>query len=197
MVSPFKTTKKLVTIDTMSLDWGQLVGSIPSKAQSGREICHADRSIRSGAAAIDLAGIDKLAIDLDLGAAWTESSNSFALTPATLDIGGIAKAQCALRARQRAARACFRPIRPRLMGQAARIEAGTLEFSLRDSGVVDLVVAQFSRMQNVSRDAARRRLVESIKARREQVASANPDANAAVTHSPASSRRRARRCPSS
>ena len=29
---PFKATDQLVTIDTLSLDWGQLVGSIPSKA---------------------------------------------------------------------------------------------------------------------------------------------------------------------
>jgi hypothetical protein len=45
-------------------------------------------------------GIDKLAIDLDLGAARTESSNSFALAPAILDIGGVAIAR---RARQRPA----------------------------------------------------------------------------------------------
>ncbi|WP_346348231.1 hypothetical protein [Bradyrhizobium sp. 144] len=51
---------------------------------------------------------------------------------------------------------------------------------MRDSGVIDLVAAQFARMQNVSRDTARQALVESIKAKREQVASANPDANAAV-----------------
>ena len=66
------------------------------------------------------------------------------------------------------------------MGQAARIEADTLEFSLRDNGGVDLVVTQFARMQNVSRDAARQALVESIKAKREQLVSANPDADATV-----------------
>jgi hypothetical protein len=47
-------------------------------------------------------GIDKRAIDLDLGAAWTASSDSFALVPATLDIGGIARAQL----RQRPAVLC-------------------------------------------------------------------------------------------
>ncbi|MEY9237508.1 hypothetical protein ABIF78_009831 [Bradyrhizobium japonicum] len=32
VVSPFKNTRQLITIDTISLNWGQLVGSIPSKA---------------------------------------------------------------------------------------------------------------------------------------------------------------------
>ena len=31
VVAPYKNTKKLVTIDTLSLDWGQMIGSIPSK----------------------------------------------------------------------------------------------------------------------------------------------------------------------
>lgn len=179
VTAPFKTTNKLVMIDTLSLDWGQLVGSIPSKAHVvAKFVTPADPS---GPKQLPLiaSGIDKLAIDLDLGAAWTEQSNSFALTPATLDIGGIARAQLRM-ALGNVPREVFSADPAQLMGQAARIEAGTLEFSLRDSGVIDLVAAQFARMQNVSRDTARQALVESIKAKREQVASANPDANAAV-----------------
>jgi hypothetical protein len=70
-----------------------------------------------------LGGIDKLAIDLDLGAAWTGSSNSFALTPATLDIGGIARAQLRL-ALSNVPREVFSTDPAQFMGQAARIEAG-------------------------------------------------------------------------
>lgn len=179
VTAPFKTTKKLVMIDTLSLDWGQLVGSIPSKAHVvAKFVTPADPSDPKQIPLI-ASGIDKLAIDLDLGAAWTEQSGSFALTPATLDIGGIAKAQLRV-ALSNVPREMFSADPAQLMGQAARIEAGTLEFSLRDSGVVDLVAAQFARMQNVSRDTARQALVESIKAKREQFASANPDADAAV-----------------
>ncbi|WP_346731040.1 hypothetical protein [Bradyrhizobium sp. 35] len=93
MTAPFKTTNKLVMIDTLSLDWGQLVGSIPSKAHVvAKFVTPADPSDPKQLPLI-ASGIDKLAIDLDLGAAWTEQSNSFALTPATLDIGGNARAQ--------------------------------------------------------------------------------------------------------
>ncbi|MET4272290.1 MULTISPECIES: hypothetical protein [unclassified Bradyrhizobium] len=179
VTAPFKTTKKLVTIDTLSLDWGQLVGSIPSKAHVVAKLVTPTDPSDPNQLPLLAAGVDKLAIDLDLGAAWTEQSNSFALTPATLDIGGIARAQLRI-GLGNVPREVFSADPAQLMGQAAQIEAGTLEFSLRDGGVVDLVAAQFARMQNVSRDTARQALVESIKAKREQVASANPDANAAV-----------------
>ena len=179
VVAPFKTTKKLVTIDTLSLDWGQLVGSIPSKAHAVAKFVTPTDPSDPKQLPLIAAGIDKLAIDLDLGAAWTEASNSFALTPATLDIGGIAKAQLRI-ALGNVPRELFSADPAQLMGQAARIEADTLEFSLRDNGGVDLVVTQFARMQNVSRDAARQALVESIKAKREQLVSANPDADATV-----------------
>ena len=69
VTAPFKTTNKLVMIDTLSLDWGQLVGSIPSKAHVvAKFVTPADPS---GPKQLPLiaSGIDKLAIDLDLGAA--------------------------------------------------------------------------------------------------------------------------------
>jgi hypothetical protein len=179
VVVPFKTTRQFVTIDTISLNWGQLVGSIPSKAHVVAKFVTPTDPSDPKQLPLIAAGIDKLAIDFDLGAAWTESSNSFALTPATLDIGGVARAQLRI-ALGNVPREVFSADPAQLMGQAARIEAGTLEFSLRDNGGVDLAVMQFARMQNVSRDAARQALVESIKAKREQVASANPDADAAV-----------------
>lgn len=179
VTAPFKTTKKLVTIDTLSLDWGQLVGSIPSKAHVVAKFVTPTDPSDPRQLPLILGGIDKLAIGLDLGAAWTEQSNSFSLTPATLDIGGIAKMQLRI-ALGNVPREAFSADPAQLVGQAARIEAGTLEFSLRDNGGVDLAVTQFARTQNLSRDAARQALVESIRAKREQVASANPDAQAAV-----------------
>ena len=179
VVAPFKTTKKLITIDTLSLDWGQLVGSIPSKAHVVAKLVTPTDASDPKQLPLIASGIDKLAIDLDLGAAWSEPSNSFGLTPATLDIGGIAKAQLRV-ALGNVSREVFSSDPAQLMGQAGRIEAGALEISLHDNGGVDLVVSQFARMQNVSRDAARQSLIESIKANREQVASANPDADAAV-----------------
>ncbi|MGY8662172.1 hypothetical protein Q3C01_07365 [Bradyrhizobium sp. UFLA05-109] len=66
------------------------------------------------------------------------------------------------------------------MGQAANIEADSLEFSVRDNGLVDTAVTQNARGRNVSRDAARQTLVDSVKAQRAEIAAANPEAGAAV-----------------
>jgi hypothetical protein len=126
-----------------------------------------------------MAGVDKLAIDLDLGAAWTESSGAFALAPASIDLGNLARAQARL-ALANVPRGVFSLDPVQAMSQAGQIETGAIELSLRDSGVVDLVVAQFSRMQNVSRDAARSTIVEMIRAQGEKIAASNLDARVAV-----------------
>ena len=179
VVSPFKNTRQLVTIDTISLDWGQLVGSIPSKAHVVAKFVTPTDSSDPKQLPLIAAGIDKLAVNLDLGAAWTEQSNSFVLTPATLDIGGIARAQLRI-ALGNVPREVFSADPAQLMGQAAKIEAVALEFSLRDNGGVDSAVAQNARGRNVSRDAARQTLVDSVKAQRAEIAAANPEAGAAV-----------------
>lgn len=179
VAAPYRNTKKLVTIGTVSVDWGQLIDSIPSKAHVVAKFVTPTDPSDPKQLPLIASGIDKLAIDLDLGAAWTEQSGSFALAPATLDIGGIAKAQLRV-ALGNVPREMFSTEPAQVMGQAARIEAGAIAFSLRDNGGVDLAVAQFARVKNVSRDAARQALVGSIKAQREQFASASPDAGAAV-----------------
>jgi hypothetical protein len=179
VVSPFKNTRQLVTIDTISLNWGQLVGSIPSKANLVVKMVTPTDPSNPAQQPLIMAGVDKLAIDLDLGAAWTESSGAFALTPATIDLGNLAKAQARL-ALANVPRGLFTTDPVQAMGQVAQVETGAIELSLRDSGVVDLVVAQFSRMQNVSRDTARSAIVEMIRAQGEKIAASNLDAKVAV-----------------
>ncbi|MET4215840.1 hypothetical protein ABIB00_001027 [Bradyrhizobium sp. LB14.3] len=176
--APYKNTKKLVTIDTLSLDWGQMIGSIPSKVHAVAKMVMPTDPSDPKQITLMLSGIDKLAIDLDLGAAWTEQSNSFVLTPATLDIG-IAKVQLRI-ALSNVPREVFSTDPAQLMGQAARIEAVAFEFSVRDNGFVDSAVTQNARGRNVSRDAARQTLVDSVKAYRADIAAANPEAGTAV-----------------
>jgi hypothetical protein len=179
VVSPYKSTRQLVTIDTISLNWGQLVGSIPSKANLVVKMVAPTDPANPAQLPLTMAGIDKLAIDLDLGAAWTESSGAFALAPATIDLGNLAKAQARF-ALANVPRGMFTTDPVQAMSQAGQIETGAVELSLRDSGIVDLVVAQFARMQNVSRDVARSAIVEMIRAQGEKVAASNLDVSTAV-----------------
>ncbi|QPF88911.1 hypothetical protein [Bradyrhizobium commune] len=179
VVSPYKNTRQLITIDTIDLNWGQLVGSIPSKANLVVKMVTPTDPTNPAQRALTMAGLDKLAIDLDLGAVWTESSGAFTLTPATIELGNLAKAQGRL-ALANVPRDIFSPDPAQVMGQARQIEAGAIELSLRDSGVVDLVVATFARAQNVGRDAARSAIVDMIRAQGEKIAASNLDAKAAV-----------------
>jgi len=180
VVSPYKNTRQLITIDTISLNWGQLVGSVPTKANLVVKMVTPTDPANPAQRPLIMAGVDKLAIDLDLGAAWTESSGAFALAPATLDLGNLARAQASL-ALANVPRGLFTTTDPmEAMGHLAEAETGAIELSLHDSGVVDLVVAQFSRMQNLSRDAARSKIVEMIRAQGERIAASNPDTRVAV-----------------
>ncbi|WP_298240271.1 hypothetical protein [uncultured Bradyrhizobium sp.] len=180
LVAPHKNTRQPITVDTISLNWGQLVGSIPSKASLVVKMVTPTDPANPALQPLIVAGVDKLAIDLDLGAAWTEASGAFALAPATLDLGNLAKAQVSV-ALAKVPREIFTTTDPlEAMGQLAQVETGAIELSLRDRGVVDLIVAQFARMQNVSRDAARSAIVEMIRAQGEKIAASNLDARSAV-----------------
>src|SRR6201999_3236147 len=93
LVAPYRETNKPVNIDALDLSWGQFIGPIPSKARvtvkmNGPVGISDPEPFR----ALALGGISSTAIDLDLGAAWAESTRGFALEPATVDVGGLGNA---------------------------------------------------------------------------------------------------------
>jgi hypothetical protein len=179
VVAPFKTTNKQVTIDTVSLNWGQFVGVIPTQAHLvAKMVSPVDATDPQQRPLLD-AGLDTLALDLDLGAVWTEGSGSFALSPATIDIGNLLKASAGV-SLAHVPRGVFSPDLPQAMQNAAQIEAGALELTLHDAGALDLLIAQYARAHNQSRDAARAAIIDNIKASGAKVASANADGAAAV-----------------
>jgi hypothetical protein len=179
VVAPFKTTNKQFTIDTVSLNWGQFVGAIPTQAHLVAKMAAPVDATDPELQPLLAAGLNRLAIDLDLGAAWTETSESFALSPATVDIGNLLKASAGI-SLAHVPRGVFSLNPTQAMGVAPEIEAGTLELNLHDAGALDLLVAQYAGAHNQSRDAARAAIIDNIKANGEQIASANPDGAAAV-----------------
>jgi hypothetical protein len=179
LVAPYKNSNKPITIDAINLDWGQFVGPIPSKARLTAKLTGPIDPTNPASKPILAAGIDTVAIDLDLGAAWTEASRAFALEPVSLELGGLFKASARV-SLANVPREAFSPNPAQATAMAAQIDAGTLEFVLRDMGAVDLALAQYARTQNVSREAARRAIVDNIKASGEQTGVANPDAATVV-----------------
>jgi len=178
LVVPFKDSGKLVNIETFNLNWGQFVGSIPSRAHLTAKMTAPIDATNPALKPLVAAGLDMAAIDIDLGAAWTEASRAFVLEPVTLEVGGLLKASARV-SLTNVPRAIFLP-NPVQAAMAGQIEAGTMELALRDIGGVDVAVAQYARAQNVSRDAARRAIIDSIKASSESIAAANSDAADAV-----------------
>jgi hypothetical protein len=124
-------------------------------------------------------GLDRTAIDLDFGAAWTEASGTFVLEPVAIELGGLLKASGHV-SLANVPRGAFSLNPEQATAMAAQAEAGTLELTLRDTGGLDRAIALFARAQNVSREAARRSIVETIKAGSEKTAAANPDVVAVV-----------------
>jgi hypothetical protein len=63
---------------------------------------------------------------------------------------------------------------------ATQIEAGAVEITLRDVGGVDALVTAYARIQNISADAARQAIVDTIKSRSDNVTTADPDTAAVI-----------------
>ena len=152
----------------------------PEQGAADRKRCPA-RSMRTipGRRCWSTAGLDRAAINLDFGAAWTEASGAFVLEPVALELGSLVKASARV-ALANVPRGVFSLDPLQAAGMATQIEAGTLELTLRDIGVVDLAIAQYARAQNLSRDDARQTIVDNIRAAGENAITANPDAEAAV-----------------
>ncbi|HBY31721.1 MAG TPA: hypothetical protein DEH75_35095, partial [Bradyrhizobium sp.] len=118
--------------------------------------------------------------DADLGAAWTETSRSFALEPVKLDMAGLLNASARV-ALDNVSREAFSTSAAESLGAAAQIETGTIELVVHDLGVIDLAVAQFARTRNVGRDEARKAILDSIQAQGDAIGVGNPDATALIT----------------
>ena len=179
VTAPFKNTGKLVNLDSFDVNWGQFIGPIPSKARLTTKMTTPVDATDPAMKALIAAGLDTLSADGDIGAEWSEAARSFVVDVPKLEIGGLLKASARITLAN-VPRQVFSASVVQAIGASAQIEAGPIELTLRDLGSVDLGVAQFARAQNVSREAARKTIVDNITATSKDVASANPDAEAAV-----------------
>jgi len=178
VVAPYKDTNKPVNIQTLNISWGQFVGPIPSKARVTLKLSGpVDLTDPDPFKMLAASGVNTATVNFDLGAAWTEGAKTFAAEPITVEVGNVftAAARLSLGNVQREVFS-LNPLQAAIM--AAQVEAGAIEIALRDTGGVDLAVAQYARTQKVSSEAARRAIVEGIKTNAMTMASVNPDAMA-------------------
>jgi hypothetical protein len=176
LIAPYKNTGQPVNIDTLTLGWGQFVGPIPTKARAALRMSGPiDASDPEPFDALFAAGMKSAAVNFDLGAAWNEGTRSFAIEPVTVEVGGLMTAAARL-SFANVPREVFslNPLQAAIM--AAQINVGSLEIALRDSGGIDIALRQYARKQNMSLEEARQAIVESIRSKGMELASANPDA---------------------
>jgi len=179
LVAPYKSANKQVKIDNISLNWGQFVGPIPTQAHITAKLNSPLDASNPALLPLLAAGVDSAAIDADLGAGWTESAGTFALSPVKLDVGNILSASASV-SLAHVPRDVFTVDPQAAMAQATQIEAGGLELTLHDLGGVDILVAQFARMRSISREDARQTILATIKAGGDRFGSDNPDVAGAV-----------------
>jgi hypothetical protein len=179
--APYKNTGQPVTVDTLTLGWGQFVGPIPTKARAALRMSGPiDASDPEPFNALASAGMKSAAVNLDLGAAWNEGTRSFAIEPVTVEVGGLMTAAARL-SFANVPREVFslNPLQAAIM--AAQINVGSLEIAVRDSGGVELGVRQYARKQNISVEDARRAIIDTVRAKGMELAATNPDAVAIAT----------------
>ncbi|BAM90111.1 conserved exported hypothetical protein [Bradyrhizobium oligotrophicum S58] len=179
LTAPYKAGDKPVQIDNISLDWGQFVGPIPTQARLVAKMAGPLDPSNPALLPLLVAGIDTAAFDADLGLGWTESSGAFALQPFKLEVSNLLAASANV-SLARVPREVFTIDLQQATTAAGQIEAAGLEFTLRDLGAIDVLVANYARGHSIPRDAARKALVDSIKAIGSQVAADNADVVGAV-----------------
>jgi hypothetical protein len=179
LAAPFKDTGKPINIDAFTLDWGQFVGPIPSKTRLTVKMSGPLDARDAVQKVLVASGLDRAAIDFDLGTAWTEASGAFVFDPVALEIGGLVKASARV-SLANVPKTIFSVDPARTMIAATQLEAGAIELTVRDTGGVDLAFAHYARTLGISRDAARQSLLDELRAGGEKTAATNPDAVAAV-----------------
>lgn len=175
VVAPYKDSNKPVNIETLNLSWGQFVGPVPTRLRATLKMSGPiDLADPDPFRMLAAAGMSSASVNVDLGAAWTESARSFALVPISVEIGGLMSASGQLTLANVAREAfSLNPLQAAIM--AAQIEAGPVELMLRDSGALDLAINEFARTQGIPRDAARMAIVEAIRENAMKMATINPD----------------------
>jgi len=158
---PYKKTGKIVTLGAFSANWGQYVGTIPTRLDltlKGNVPADANDPMQVPFIA---AGVSQISFDSTLNMAWSESTRSFNVTLNNLtDKISATKAHVTL---ANVSRGVFSTDIKQAMTEANQIETGTIEFDLRDTGLTDLIAAMLRSGSDITQEAAREQMVEAVK----------------------------------
>ncbi len=173
---PDPKSGRLIRFETFDASWGRLVGGIPSEA---RIVARMSAPIgppgpEAFVRALSARGIASMAAGFDLGVRWKEPEQSIVLAPATMEIRDVV-ALSVKASIGNVSREMLSTDMLKVIGGAPLVEAGPVEVSLRDLGVVDLAAAELGQARGGDVEAGRALLVESLAQRAAAVTQGNPE----------------------
>ena len=174
---PDPKTRRAIRLEALNASWGQFVGGIPSQARFSIKLS-APISAPDPEPFINMlagAGMRALAGGFDVGASWTEATQAVTLEPATLEIGG-AFALSLKASLRNVARGIFTTDPIKAMESALQVDAGPIELSLRDLGLVDLMAAEAARGRGAGPEMGRTFLLDNMALNKQRLANLSPDA---------------------
>lgn len=174
---PDPKTGRMMQLDAFNAAWGQFVGGIPTRARVSTKFS-APISPLDPEPFIKMlvgAGVRALAIGADVGTSWTEAAQTLALEPATVEIGGVLALSLKASA-SNVSRDAFSTDPAKVMASAVLVDAGPIELSLRDLGLVDLIAAQTALSRGAGPETGRTLLLENLALKKQALTHTSPDA---------------------
>jgi hypothetical protein len=123
------------------------------------------------------AGVYTVTYSFDLGCAWDEGKRIFMVSPAIIEFESLFSLSATL-AIANAPRDVFVLNRAKFELAANVLEAGPIRLSLRDTGAVELLVAQFAKNRGMSPATARSTMIDNIRNNLAAQTQFSPDAQA-------------------
>jgi hypothetical protein len=173
---PEPKTGRTMQLDAFNASWGRFVGGIPSQARISMKFTAPIGPLDPEPFIKMLvgAGIRALAAGVEFGTHWTEATRTVALEPANLEIGGVFALSLKASAGN-VPRDIFSTDPVRVMASAVMVDAGPIELSLRDLGLVDLLAAETARTRGAGPEMGRTLILENIARNRQALAHLGPD----------------------
>jgi hypothetical protein len=173
---PDPATRRLIKVDTFTASWGQYVDGIPTQGRVTVKVGVPLSAFGQEPLFQTLAsnGVSSLTVAFDLGSVWTEASQALTVEPGTLEISNLISVS--LKASLKNVTRDALSLDPmKSMPAIFLVEAGPIELSVRDLGLVDLLAAEMAREKGAAPETGRALLLESMAMKRQGLASTSPD----------------------
>jgi hypothetical protein len=173
---PDPATGRMVHVEAFDAAWGKLVGGVPSEAQLSARLSgpigptDPDAFIRALAGR----GMASLTISLDLGARWHEAEQKVALAPAAVEIRDVLGLSIKASAGN-VPREMLSTDFLKAMAAAPLVEAGPVELTLRDLGLVEVAATQLGQTKGGDAAVGRALLVETLAQRAAEATQTAPE----------------------